>query len=176
MTTTILALLIALTAQVGGSQVQAANSPMVEAHIHDVIRELPPDSDLRRALLQGARGDGVHYAWMDEARRQGVKRVAVWVDISFDRKGRPKKMSVNRTEYFTQYEGGAAISDNARLDAIRASGLEKELNNLALEKAKHGFWFDLPRPKPHPFVGGTHVEFLDDEWIPSAWTPAFHTR
>jgi hypothetical protein len=85
-------------------------------------------------------------------------------------------MSVNRTEYFTQYEGGAAISDNARLDAIRASGLEKELNNLALEKARHGFWFDLPRPKPHPFVGGTHVEFLDDEWIPSAWTPAFHTR
>jgi hypothetical protein len=103
---------------------------------------------------------------MDNMRKQGVKRVDVWIDISFDRKGHPKKMSVNRAEYFTQYEGRAPISDNTRVDEIRASGLEGELSTIALEKAKHGFWLDVPRPKPHPFIGGTHVEFLDERMPP----------
>jgi len=85
-------------------------------------------------------------------------------------------MKVNRAEYFAQYEARTPISDNTRVDAIRASGLEGELNIIALEKARHGFWFDVPRPKPHPFVGGTHVEFLDDEWLPSLSTPLYYAK
>jgi hypothetical protein len=175
MVTIILALLISF-AQAAGSQAETKSSPVVEAHIRGIIAELPTDSDLRRGLLQGARGNGVHYPWMDEMRRQGIKRVVIWIDISFDHKGRPKKMNVNRTEYFTQYAGGTPISDNTRVDAIRASGLEGELNTIALEKAKHGFWLDVPRPKPHPFIGGTQTEFLDDEWLPALSAALYYAR
>ncbi len=85
-------------------------------------------------------------------------------------------MNVNRAEYFTQYSGGSRISDGTRLDAIRASGLEKEMNLLSLEKAKHGVWLDVPRPKPHPFVGGTQIEFLDDEWLPTLSGALYYAR
>lgn len=163
---TILILLVALLARPACSQ-EKANSPELEAHIRDVIKELPAESDLRHSLLQGARGNGVHYHWMDEMRKQGVRRALIWVDISFDSKGRPTKMNLNRTEFFAQYEGGVPISNSTSLETIRASGLEKELSTLALERARHGYWFDLPRPKPRPFTGGTQIEFLDDEWLPA---------
>src|SRR5258708_14045458 len=93
MVTTILVLLITLIAQTTHSQMETANSPAVEEHIRDIVRELPADSALRRNLLQGARGNGVHYSWMDDMRKQGIKRAIVWVDIRFDSKCRPKKMS-----------------------------------------------------------------------------------
>jgi hypothetical protein len=172
---TALILLIALMAQPHYPQ-EKANSPAVETHVRDIIKELPADSDLRHSLLQGARGNGVHYHWMDEMRKQGIRRAVIWVDISFDSKGRPKKMNLSRTEYFTQYEGGVPISDIASLETIRASGLEKELSTLALERARHGYWLDLPRPKPRPFTGGTHVEFLDDEWLPALSVGLYFAR
>ncbi len=106
MAATILVLIITLLAQTTHSQVETANSPAVEEHIRDIVRELPADSALRRNLLQGARGNGVHYSWMDDMRKLGIKRAVVWIDIRFDSKGRPKKMSLNRIEYFTKYEGG----------------------------------------------------------------------
>jgi hypothetical protein len=159
-------LLVALLVQPVCSQ-EKANSPAVEAHIRDVIKELPADSGLRRGLLQGARGNGVHYQWMDDMRKQRIRRAIVLINISFDSKGRPRETSINRTEYFTQYEEGVPISDSAQLGKIRASGLEKELSSIALEKAKHGSWVDVPHPKPRPFVGGTQIEFLDDEWLPA---------
>jgi len=163
---TILILLVALLAQPACSQ-EKANSPEVEAHILDVIKELPADSDLRRSLLQGARGIGVHYRWMDDMRKQRIRRAVVLINISFDSKGRSREMSFNKTGYFTQYEERVPISDGTQLEEIRMSGLEKELSTIALEKAKHGAWVDVPRPKPRPFVGGTQIEFLDDEWLPA---------
>jgi len=75
-------------------------------------------------------------------------------------------MSLNHIEYFKEYEGGTPISDSERLGAIRGTELEGDLKSIALEKARHGFWPDVPRPKPHPFIGGTQIEFLDDERFP----------
>ena len=171
---TALVLLIALIAQTRYLQ-ETANSPAVEAHIRDVIKELPADSLLCRGLLQGARGNGVHYSWMDDMRKQDVRRAVIWVDISFDSKGHPKKMSINRLEYFMAYDGGVPISESTRLETIRTSALEKELSTLALEKARHGYWIDIPRPRPRPFIGGTHVDFLADEWLPSL-SPLYYAK
>lgn len=167
MTGTILALIITLVAQTSSSQQKTPPLPEVEEHLRDIVRELPADSFLGKELLQGARGNGMHYAWMDEMRKQGVKRAVVWIDIRFHRNGRPKELNPGHTEYFTEYEGGTPISDSECLTAIRATGLERDLGAIALEKAKDGIWFDVPRPRPHPFVGGTRIEFLDDEWLPA---------
>jgi len=173
MTGTILALIITIVVHGGSPQQKVPPSPEIEEHIREVVKELPADSNLRKALMQGARGKGVHYPWMDEMRKLGVRRAVVWIDIRFTHKGRPKRANFNRAEYFTQYEGGTAISDSAQLDIIRTAGLEEDLSAIALEKAKHGFWCDVPRPRPHPFIGGTQIEFLDDEWIPSMSTPMY---
>jgi ethanolamine utilization microcompartment shell protein EutL len=54
----------------------------VEKHIQQIMKELPSESLLRGLLLQGARGNGVHYAWMDELSKHGIKRVVVGVDTT----------------------------------------------------------------------------------------------
>jgi len=176
MPTVILALFLALAGEGMQSQAQAPNSPTVEEHIRAVINELPPDSPLRRNLLQGGRGDGVHYSWMDDMRKLNIKRAVVWIDISFDRRGRPKKTTLNRIEYFAQYDGGTAISNIEQTNAIRASGLDKQLSAPALDRAAHGAWTDVPRPRPHPFAGGMQVQFLDDEWLPSLSGGLYYAR
>ena len=160
----ILALIVAVP--MINPQAEQGTSPAVEEHIRELIKELPIDSGLRSALVRGDRGDGVHFAWMDEMRNEGIKRAAVWVDIRFDRHGRPKQLTVGRIRYFAAYEGGVPISESERLDAIRTSGLEDELSKLALQRATHRFWFERPRPRPNPFVGGIGIEFFGDEWLP----------
>ncbi len=170
-------LILTLAAQTTNLHPGPVTSPAVEQHIRELINELPADSQIRRQLLQGSRGNGVHYPWMDEMQKQEIKKVIVWVAISFDRRGRPKKMNINHTEYFVQYDAGETpVSDAIRLNAIRAAGLEKQLDNLALQRTAKGFWLDVPRPRPHPFVGGAEVEFLDDEWLPVPNVPIFGTN
>jgi hypothetical protein len=162
----VLSLILALVLSTSG--LQAGQEPSaVDIHIQQVIEQLPSESLLRAQLLDGARGNGVRFSWMDELRKRGIKRVLVGVDITFDRHGHPKQMSLGRTEYFTQYDfGGTPSLDTELLNAIRVSGLEKQLDALAMQKAAHGHWVDVPRPRPNPFVGGTQIEFLDDEWLP----------
>jgi hypothetical protein len=141
-----------------------ATSWEVEEHIRQVIKELPSDSWLRVALLQGARGNGVRFAWMDQMSQQRIKRVEVYVDIRFDRRARPKNLTAGRTLYFTQYDDSAPLSDGERLKAIRVIGLENELGQLALQQALHGSWVEHPRQRP--IVARAKVVFFDDEWLP----------
>ena len=174
MITGTLALIMILLPEISNLQARQTTSPSVEEHVRDVTKGLPADSGLRQELLQGARGNGLRYPWMDEMRKQGIKRVAVCIDIRFDHKGRPTRMKLSRTEYFEQYENGAPISDIKRLEIARTSGLEEKLHAIALDRAKRGFWTDVPRPTPRPFVGGTRVEFLDDEWLPVPSSPMYY--
>lgn len=176
MATRVSFLILMLTAQTAYSQVAAMKSPQVEEHIQEIVKQLPTASALRQSLLRGARGNGVHYPWMDEMRRQGIKRAVVWIDIRFDQKGRPKKTALDRMEYFAQYEGGSPISDTSQLNKIHSSALDKTLKALGLERALHGAWLDVPRPKPDPFVGGAQIEFFDDEWLPVTSTPTYYGR
>ncbi len=157
-------------------QAAAATNPSAEAHIHEVMNGLSRGSDLYKALSRGARGDGVHYPWMDEMKNNGIKKVKVSIDVAFDRHGRPKQMRIRSTEYFSHYDSDTPISDSERLNTIRAGGLERTLNDLALQRTAKGFWLDVPRPRPRPFVGGAQVEFLDDEWLPEPDAPMFYAR
>jgi hypothetical protein len=114
--------MLAIGAPAGTSQARPATSPAVEEHIRQTIKELPPNSLLRRALLQGARGDGIHYPWMDLMHREGVKRAIVWVGIRFDHRGRPKQIRLSKVQYFTEYAGeGSEVTDPARLTQLPRS-------------------------------------------------------
>jgi hypothetical protein len=167
-------LILTVAIQTGNLQSERVTSPAVEENIHEIMNGLSPDSLLYRALLRGSRGGGVRYPWMDAMKREGIKRVIVMIEITFDQRGRPKLMSVSGTHYFSKYDGDEQISDSGQLKSIRASGLEKQLDDLALQRTAKGFWLDVPRPRPHPFVGGAQVEFLDDEWLPTPNAPMFY--
>jgi hypothetical protein len=155
------------------AQVTHEPDPVVEQHIRSIIKELPDKSALRQELLSGARGNGTHQPWMDDMRREGVKRAIVCIDIHFDRHGRPKQMVAKRTEFYAEYGGSPPVSDAERLKAIRSSGLKQTLDDLALQRAADGAWTDLPRPKPQPFDGGTRLELFDDEWLPTPSAPLY---
>jgi hypothetical protein len=159
-------LILVLTLSAGTNLLQLEKSS-AEKRIDEIIQALPADGELKQdLLLQGAPGTCMHYAWMDKMRQQRIKRVIGTVEITFHKNGRPRKMTFAGAEYFEQYEGKLPITDPKRLEAIRASGLEKELSMLALLRARDGAWVDAPRPRPKPFAGGAQVEFLDDEEHP----------
>jgi hypothetical protein len=152
---------------------QVADDSVREKDIAEIIKALPTDSQLRRDLMRGARGDGVRYPWMDEMQRQNIKRAIVWLDIDFYNDGRPRTITVGKTQYFKDYEGGEPTSNVKHLDAIASSNLQKDLATVALKRAQRGMWVDVPRPVPRPFVGQAEVEFFDDEWLPFS-TPMYY--
>ena len=155
------------------AQVAGKSKQEVEQHIRSILAELPPNSSLRQELSNGARGNGMHQPWMDDMRKEGLRRAVVQIGINFNRQGRPKKMVVEWTEFFTEYVGGTAVSDPRKLDEIRSSGLDQMLKDIALKSAANGAWVDIPRPRPKPFNGGARLEFFDDEWLPTASVPQY---
>jgi hypothetical protein len=147
--------------------------PDAKQHIVELIKDLPNNSPLRTRLMHGGRGNGIHQPWMGEMRREHVRQAMIWVDITFDKHGRPKDMKVAKVRYFEKYDDQRSVVDGDRLALIRANGLEVELTRLALERAEHGSWLDVPNPRPNPFNGAARLEFLDDEWLPVFESPMY---
>lgn len=145
------ALMLAFSAVASDPQSSSDLPPAAQQHIQRLINGLSPDSNLRRDLMNGAHGDGVAKPWMIDMRQEGVKRALVWIAIEFDRRGKPKRMKIYRTDYFTTYEGASKVLDTERVTSIRTIGLEQKLTSAALENTARGFWTDVQRPRPHPF-------------------------
>ena len=141
-------LTLSLGAAASNPQSLSKLPPAAQEHIRQLMNELSPDSDWRRAFLSGAHGDGAPKPWMADMRHAGVKRALVWVAIDFDRRGKPKRMRIQRTDYFTAYDDASKVLDTKSLTVVRTSGLEQKLVSIALDEAAHGFWTDVPRPKP----------------------------
>lgn len=177
-----LALLVALNLHT--TQMTPVVSSQVKEHLNRVAEGLRSDSLLHKKLSEGVHGDGVHYPWMDEMRRDGVKRVEV--EIGLEWFFGPRREEVKRVMYFTDYEGPESqITDPVRIKYYQTSGLEEELKRIALERGRHGAWFEDP-PHQHPphwwfFPSATEIELMDDEWLPvpppfywdydTSWTP-----
>lgn len=143
---------------------QASASATVENHIHQVIESLPPSSQIRHELENGARGDGVHYPWMDEMRRQGIKRALVV--IRFEWRRHPIQMSVVKTLYFDSYDTDCEqITAQAKLDKIQESRLPQMLQSYAMSQTERSHWFSVDQ-KIRGKHGQSNVELLDDEWLP----------
>ncbi len=155
--------LLLIPLSVGPQSVPSADS-VGEEHIRQLIHTLPPDSSLRRELEGGARGNGKHYAWMDNMRQAGVKRATV--STSFLWRGRPTNVTASRIVYFSEYDSDCSqITDPDRLGQIRGSHVEEEISKAALQFTADANWLFIDkRPKVDRGVSG--VEFLDDEWLP----------
>jgi hypothetical protein len=139
------------------------SDPTAERHLRELMETLPAGSRLRGLLERGYRGNGVHYPWMDEMRKEGVRRVVA--EVGFVWRHKPEQMSVVKIMYFNNYDDGL-IADKNKLDQIYSSGLEEQLKREAIRRASSGYWIDIPKPTPNPLHGGTRVELFDDEWLP----------
>ena len=152
-----------------------------EEHVRRLIQSLPVDSRVRENLEGGGRGDGVHYSWMDDLRKAGVKRVEVGLKfnvgfrIPYVYLGRPSNIKVDGITYYFKYDYDCAqIIDSERLEAIRSSGLEEKLKRFAIAEVKGAHWFHLDRIAGSAH-GGSTVELVDDEWVPRFGT-RLHTE
>jgi len=142
----------------------------VKEHIREVIESLPEDSQMRLNLEQGMRGDGFRYPWMDQMRNEGVKRALI--TISFEWDGKPHKMKLARAVFYSKYdEDCAQIEDESQLRRIRETGLEKQLESVAMDRTSNARWSSWDNPTPH-IHGLSWTEFTDDEWLPGG-QPSF---
>ena len=103
---------------------EPVRSPAVEEHIHRVIQSLPPDSTLRSSLVQGARGNGVRYPWMDEMEKMGIKQATLWFDLRFNSKGQPQKVELDRVDYFSNMRAAQRFLIRPSWKKSKAQGLK----------------------------------------------------
>lgn len=158
--------------------------PDIQQHLQQIATTLTSASPLRQMLERGAHGDGIHYPWMDEMRREGVKRAEVEIKLTWF--FGPWFLRFVRVKYFAAYESpDSQITDPPRLSHLQAIGLEEKLKQVALQRGLHGRWFESP-PAQHPskwwpVPTGIVINLLDDEWLPilpsfywnrdPSWTP-----
>ncbi len=123
---------------------------------------------MRSALEAGVRGDGVHQPWMDDMRKEGVKRA--WVVIYAGVNDPPKQWTIEEAVYYSAYDReGSEITDPRTVERIRISGLANELNRAALKRAIHSEWLEQNS-------GLIPVDLLDDEWLPPTSYADAHTH
>jgi hypothetical protein len=151
------------SAQVASPQDAQLSNAAVEQHVRGLIESLPSGSRTRWYMQEGARGDGIHYSWMDTMQRLGVRRVDV--RTTFVGRGKPKNVKVTKVVYFSKYDHNCSqINDVERLALIRASGLPEQLGQAAIEHTVKAHWLLMDGRRSRHGVGIVHL--LDDEWVP----------
>lgn len=157
----------------------ATNSAPSEP-VRRLIELLPPNSMWRNMLEHGARGDGIRQPWMDEMRKQGIKLADLTYEFDWIQGGAElKNWRLVSVEYFTSYNSlgtpaGEPLTDPDQLKAIRASGLEAKLEDLALGRAKAGIWVEDPGHQHPPRESGTGYRWVllaENEWLPVQMFP-----
>jgi hypothetical protein len=141
--------------------------------IDAIVQSLPKCSHFRLELEQGGRGTGIEEPYMSLLREHGIKRAIFQVTAPLRRGHVGVPLLVARRLYFRRYDGpDAEITKPDELKAIRDSGLERILDNAALEKAQHAPVFagiehaqKLLRAS-RAVVGD--IEFLDLPFLPQS--------
>jgi len=150
----------------------------VQEHLRQIARDLPLDSVLRHQLEDGAHGDGVAYPWMDAMKRAGVKRTAIEVNFTWHRGLHDLKVA--RVMFFTSYEGpDSQVTDPEKLNQFERDGLQATLEQVGLDRARHGWWFESPEHQ-HPakrgrVAAGAVILLYDDPSLPVP-PPLYGTR
>jgi hypothetical protein len=138
-----------------------------QEHIRQVILSLPTDSEMRSYLERGDRGDGVHYPWMDQMKKLGVKRARVFLDFTWSAWRRhPVDIGLSRIALYKSYDGNCAqITDPEQRRLIENAGLRRELERFAAAETAKSHWFYIDK-RPLANHGLAAVELFDDEWLP----------
>lgn len=131
--------------------------------IAEVMQTLDKSNVLRIALEKGDRGDGVHYPWMDQMKKLGIKQVSVVIDFQWN--GSTVRTSVTRVSYHQKYyQYNVIIAQPDTLRNIESSNLEIALRTESLCRANNHLSQIL---KGHPSAKGTaYINLLDDERLP----------
>jgi hypothetical protein len=157
----LLVAMIAVTVSVG---VSARSASVQGSDIDTIVSALPGANAMRAAWEAGKRGDGIHRAWMDQMRAQGVKEA--WIVVYTGLRHIHSDAEVLTSSFYNGYTGGASqIVDSGSLRRIRESGLEAELDAVAIGRALESPWYDENTTK-------IPVQLFDNEWLP-ATTPSF---
>lgn len=162
-----LAGILALALQLAQSPTEVSSQS--QKHLREVADALPADSTVRQALQNGAHGDGIHYSWMDEMKRGGVKCAQVEIHLTWF--FRPRFLKITRIMYFTSYDDpDSQVTNPERIKFFQTSGLEAKLKEVALKRGRRGFWFESPQyqhpSRWWPVPVAVRVDLLDDEFLP----------
>jgi|SRR5579872_1573758 len=144
---------------------QAQNLTTRQNGIRSLIASLPSDSHWRELLVRGIAGDGVHYVWMDDMRKDGV-RLATF-NFKFDWTLEGMKLDNWRLaseRFFHDYDGSEVIVGEAQLDRLNFDGLQRKLRDVALARAMRANWPEYPSQKNG--TGYISIRLTDNEWLP----------
>lgn len=161
-----LALLIVVTlswfAISRGQSKQYANQQ--DEHIRQVIESLDKYNELRMALEDGYRGDGIHHSWMDDMRKLGIKHVSFIFRFFWDQG--VLKLTVSEVIYLQKYYQ-FEVTDPVALRQIADSGLRDKLEVEARQRATSEIQASIKQFEPKTLACGTVSEILfDDEALP----------
>ena len=147
------------------SQVAQTANQSRDERVRQVLESLERDNTLRFALERGDRGSGMHYPWMDKMRQQGVKQASFRIHFHWVKQS--KKLKITDIKYLQQYyRFDTAINDQSIVEQIRASGLERELRNEILRRAKANLAQRMRDLGSSQICGTLYLNLLDDEVLP----------
>lgn len=142
-----------------------AASQSNDEHIRRVLERLEPDNTLRYALESGKRGSGVHYTWMDEMRRRGIKQASF--RIRFSRCPKQVNIEIVDAKYLQRYyRFDAKIDDESELKQITESGLDDALTDEILIRAQANLNQRAGAFRLKRLCGTLYLNLLDDELLP----------
>ena len=130
-----------------------------------LIQSLDKSNILRDALEQGQRGNGIHYFWMSEMKKFGVKQVSYSFNFEMN-ENVVTITTVNDIAYHpVYYQYDIFITDEAKLKEISRSGLDEILKAEAVKRARN-FLEDVINKKNSSAKGIVYINLLDDERLP----------
>lgn len=143
----------------------------VQEHVRQLIKSLPTGSRWRDMLEHGMRGDGIHRAWMDQMKKDGIELALFTFEFAWTDGGRKlKDWTLVSDRYFRDYDESQPVLEQ-QLKFIRDDGLQQELAAAALPLAKNANWIEYPSEESGQ--GYRLVYLADNEWLPVNLPPTF---
>jgi hypothetical protein len=154
---------------------QASSAPglpeAAEIRIQEIIKTLEPSDSLRLSLERGARGDGIHHAWMAEMKRYGIRQASFV--ISFNWKAGIDSLKIKDVFYLRQYyRYDTQIKERNLLRQISDVRLEQKLREAILVRAAAAVTELMnsvartTNKSPRVAHGTLYLNLLDDEALP----------
>jgi len=102
---------------------------------------------------------------MDKMRQQAVKQASFRIRFHWGEQS--KKLKITDIKYLRQYyRFDTAIDDQSIIEQIRASGLEQELRNEILRRAKANLAQRTHDLRSSQICGTLYLNLLDDDVLP----------